>query len=141
MVDEDLVNQELMDLIDIGADLDKRERKIRMDTDAAKKWEEIRKKERVQKMLKIKTWRQEVMKGIGRMIQPHMLFNEKRLDDLDAKRIVWEEHLLLKRDAENNEKDSDDGSVYKPSIKTGNQPPEFTDEEKAEFERLKSEGF
>lgn len=109
-MDEDIVNRELMDLIDIGTAMDKRERKKKVDIDLNKKWGEIRAKERQQKLLKIKSWRQ-VLDA-----KPHHLFDEQRLDELDVKRKLWEEHLVLKKDAEQHHDSSEDESVYKPSF-------------------------
>lgn len=85
----DNVDQELMDLIDLGMDLEKRERKKRVDMDVSKKWAEIRLRERQKQMSKMKTWRQTVGGG-----HPFQFFNEKRLDVLEDKRRMWTEHLL-----------------------------------------------
>lgn len=98
------IDQELMDLVDIGMDLDKRERKRKVDMNVDRKWAEIRMKEKQKQMAKLKTWRQ-VVGG-----HPFQFFNEKRLDLLEEKRRAWHEHLILTADKDKNN-DSDNDSL------------------------------
>lgn len=127
MVSDD-VDQDLMDLVDVGLDLEKRQRKRVIDTNQAKHWQDIRNKERQKQMTRLKTWRQAVGGG-----HPFQFFNEKRLDALENKRRAWTEHLLITGDDTANDPD-----VYKAS--TG-KISEFSSHEQEEYERLKQEGF
>lgn len=132
---EDTVDQDLMDLVDLGMGLpEKRERKKRYDVaEANKGWEKIRRVEREKQMKKVKTWKHNLAG------HPWQFFNHERLDVLEIKRQAWAEHQLMVTDA-NEYQDSDDDSVFKPSLPAVN-PKEFNEVDQEEYERLKQEGF